>query len=154
MYDDNAYLEPQHSQNNLFKYFQEHLDIFGDTDAYSATLKSAQLGGEGRPKLPFLKIAKSDLNFERKDQTVSIFGTYFSQILSKRSFESIQEKQIPKCFPAGPLFLVFLTKSLSICSSSTNLLHPSNNLSTLCNPRIFTTLPYSEPQHIQNRRLT
>ena len=34
-----AYSEPWHSQNSLFKYFQGYLGIFKDIDGYSATLR-------------------------------------------------------------------------------------------------------------------
>ena len=38
MKEDQAYSEPSHSQNSLFKRFQRYLDIFRDIDTYSATL--------------------------------------------------------------------------------------------------------------------
>ena len=37
------YSEPWQSQNSLFKHLQQYLDIFRDTDAYSATPTDAQL---------------------------------------------------------------------------------------------------------------
>ena len=63
---------------------------------------------------PFLKIKKGALIFEKRS------WLYPSSILS--SSKSIQEKKVPKFFSAGPSFLVFLTKCLSKCSISQNLL--------------------------------
>ena len=45
------YSEPWQSQNNLLKHLQQYLDIFRDTDAYSATPTDAQLGGRGEASL-------------------------------------------------------------------------------------------------------
>ena len=53
------------------------MEIFRDIDAYSATLTGAQLGGEGRTPLLFLKIEKSVLILERKALIVLIFGLNF-----------------------------------------------------------------------------
>ena len=47
MSDDLAYVEPWHSQNNLFKHFQRYLGIFRDIEAYSNTLRGAQPWGIG-----------------------------------------------------------------------------------------------------------
>ena len=44
---DQAYSEPWHSHNSLFKHFHEYLGIFRDIDAYSATLTCMQLSGRG-----------------------------------------------------------------------------------------------------------
>ena len=63
MQDDYAYTEPWHSQNSLFKHFQEYLGIFRNIDTYSARLTGAQVGEEERPSLPFLKIEESVLIF-------------------------------------------------------------------------------------------
>ena len=45
------YSEPWQSQNSLFKHLQQYLDIFRDTDAYSAKPTDAQLGGTGEASL-------------------------------------------------------------------------------------------------------
>ena len=55
MSDDQAYSEPWHSQNSLFKHFQGYLGIFRDNDVYSATLTGAQLGGREEPSLYFFQ---------------------------------------------------------------------------------------------------
>ena len=49
IYDEQAYSQPWHSQNNLFNHFQRYLSIFRDIDAYSATLTGVQ---PGRKKFP------------------------------------------------------------------------------------------------------
>ena len=62
----------------MSKYFQGYLGIFKDVDSHATTLTGAQLGGEGKPPLPFLKIEKGVLIFERKALIVSIFELNFS----------------------------------------------------------------------------
>ena len=78
MKEDQAYSEPSHSQNSLFKRFQRYLDIFRDIDTYSATLTGTQLKRKGRPPLPFLKIEKNCLILERQALIVTIFGLNFT----------------------------------------------------------------------------
>ena len=46
-----SYSEPWQSQNSLFEHFQQYLDIFRDTDAYSTTPTDAQLGGREEASL-------------------------------------------------------------------------------------------------------
>ena len=67
MEDDQAYSQPWHSQNSLFKHFQGYLGIFKDIDVHSATLRGAQIREMWRG-LPFsvLKIRKSALILEEK----------------------------------------------------------------------------------------
>ena len=55
MSDDQAHSELWHSQNRLFKHFRGYLGIFGDIDAYSATLKPATRRGGGLPSSFFWK---------------------------------------------------------------------------------------------------
>ena len=77
MKDDHAYSEPWHSQSRLFKHFQGYVGIFNDIDVYSATLRGAQLEGEGKSTLSFLKFGNSALILERKALIVSIFELNF-----------------------------------------------------------------------------
>ena len=88
MSDDQPYSEPWHSQDSLFKHFQGYLGIFRDIDAYSVTLKGAQLGEESRGSLPFpfLIIEKGALIWENKALIMSIFGL---NLPFKCSFNSI-----------------------------------------------------------------
>ena len=44
MLEDQAYSEPCHIQNSLFKHYPGYLGIFRDADAYSVTFTGAQLG--------------------------------------------------------------------------------------------------------------
>ena len=71
--------------------------------------------GEGRSSLPFLKIKKCPDFLNEGPDCVHHWVKF-----SIQNVEYLGEKT-SKCFPAGPLFLVFLTKSLLKCSSSTNL---------------------------------
>ena len=67
MSDDQAYPEPLHSQNSLFKHFQGYLGIFRDTDRYSATSTGAQLKGGGETSFTLCKNLKKYADFEKKD---------------------------------------------------------------------------------------
>ena len=102
---------PWHSQDSLLKHFQEYLGIFRDIDAYSATLTGAQ-PGKGGERIHILK---------RKDRIVFHHWVKFSiqNVVLRVSRRKCFLKS-PKYFPAMPLFLVFLTKCLSKCPSSTN----------------------------------
>ena len=50
----------------LCKYFQGHLGIFRDIDAYSSTLTDVQLGGGGRSSLSFLENRKKYSDFGKE----------------------------------------------------------------------------------------
>ena len=78
MSDDQAYSEPWHGQNNLFKHFQRYLGIFRGIDAHSAIFTGVQIERRWRGfPCPFLKIEKSVLILERKVLIVFIFGLNF-----------------------------------------------------------------------------
>ena len=75
---------------------------------------------------------------------------------------SASRRKISECFPAGTPSFVFLTKCLSKCPSSTNILiHAYWDITKGCsglfkhmqhpvyNPHIFATLLYSEPWHLE-----
>ena len=78
------------------------------------------MGGEGRPPRAFLKI-ENVLILKRKAFIVSMFRLSFP---FKNFVLRVSAKKTAKCFPAGPLFLLFLTKWLLKCSSSTKPLPP------------------------------
>ena len=105
----------------MFKYFQGYLGIFRDIDTYSATFTGVQLERRGKPPLLFLKIEESALIFEKKALIVFIFGLNFP---FKMQFKEYTGEKTPKCFP-GHIFLMFLTKYLSKCRSSTKPPLPS-----------------------------
>ena len=58
-----------------------YLGIFRDIDAYLDTLTGAQLGGEGRTPMSFLKIENSAQILEKKALIVSFFQLQFPLIL-------------------------------------------------------------------------
>ena len=101
---------------SLFKHFQGHLGIFGDTDTFSATLTGAQLGGGGRPPPPFFESRKKCPDFGKKrPDCVHPWVTFSIQnivLVASRRKNS-------KIFPCESFFLVFLTKCLLKCHSST-----------------------------------
>ena len=77
MSDDQAYTEPWHSQNNLFKHFQGYLGIFTDIEAYSNTLRGAQLWGIGEASPILFENRKDCPYFRKKTLTESIFPLNF-----------------------------------------------------------------------------
>ena len=77
--------------------------------------KRATKEGEGGPSLLFLKIGKNSQIFERKALCPSFKFPIQNVVLR------VSRRKNSKCFPAGPHFLVFLTKSLSKDPGSTNL---------------------------------
>ena len=89
-----AYSEPWHSQNSLFKHFQGYLEIMRYIDAYSATLSGALL--------------KKDRDWLHLWLKFSIQNVVL--ILSWKKIQNVSLRGF---------FLVFLTKCLSNCSSST-----------------------------------
>ena len=63
-------------------------------------------GLEGRPPLPFLKIEKSVLIFEKKERSwlhLSLGYIFYSKLVLRVS----RRKKTPKCSPARPLFCCF-----------------------------------------------
>ena len=98
-----------HSQNSLFKHFQGYLGTLRNTNAYSATLKSAQLGRRGEASPNLFENWEKCPEFGKKALTVSIIGL---NVPFKMQFSKYLGEKTPKCFPVGPLFLVFLTKCL------------------------------------------
>ena len=67
MSDDQAYPEPWHSQNSLFKHFQGYLGTSRNTYRYSATSTGAQLKGGGETSFTLFKNLKKYPDFEKKD---------------------------------------------------------------------------------------
>ena len=67
MQGDQACSEPWHSHNSLFKHFQGYLDIFRETDTYSATLTGAKLGERERSALYFFENQKKCPDLGKKD---------------------------------------------------------------------------------------
>ena len=101
--------------------------IFKDIQAYSGILMNIQPHSQARKKgrggrkwtsSTLFEIKKCVLILGRKALIVSIFGLNFP---FKIQFQKYLGETLPKCFPVGPLFLVFLTKCLSKCRSSTIL---------------------------------
>ena len=84
------------------------MGIFKDIDAYTITLTGAQLEGRGKVSLLFFKIEKSVLILERKALCLPWVKFSIQNVVLRVSW-----RKTPKCFAAGPLFLVFLTKCLS-----------------------------------------
>ena len=80
--DDQAYSEPYYSQSSFSKHFQEFLVIFRDTDVYSATLTSVQLGG---------------INYVHL-----WFKIFIENIVLK-----VSGRNTPTCFPVWRFFLHF-----------------------------------------------
>ena len=118
MSDDQAYIAPWHSQNSLFKHFQEYLGISKDTDGYSATIIGVQKGG-GKTSSTLFKNLKKYPDFEKKDPDCVHLWVKFS---AENIVLGVSRRKGFKMFPCGTLFFVFLTKCLSKCPSSTN--HP------------------------------
>ena len=153
-----VYLEPEASSKAcrkckiscIFKHFQGYLSIFRDIDKYLATLTGMQLGGEGRPFLPFWKIGKS-VKFSIQKVVLRV-----------------SRRKNSKMFPCGASFSVFFfwqtlygsalvpqtshfplpSRYWGIFTHIETLLRHTQTyfgiFSTLYNPRIFTNLPYSE----------
>ena len=84
------------------------MGIFKDIDAYTITLTGAQLEGRGKVSLLFFKIEKSVLIWERKALCQPSVKFSIQNVVLRVSW-----RKTPKCFAAGPLFLVFLMKCLS-----------------------------------------
>ena len=78
MSDDQAYPEPWHSQNSLFKHFQGYLGISRDTDGYSATITSVQLKGRGETSFALFKNLKRCPDYEKKDPDCAHLWVKFS----------------------------------------------------------------------------
>ena len=117
--------------------------------------KDAQLGRRWESFPALFKIRKKCSNFGKKGPDCVYHWVKFSV---ENVVLRVSRIKTPKCFPAGPLFLVFFTKCLSKCTSSTMPAYSSETLlrhiqtysgifSIQCNAHIFTTLPYSKPCH-------
>ena len=123
-------LETWHSKKSLFKHFQGYLGLFRDIDAYSATLTGhTQLERRGEASPALFKIKEKCPDFEKKGPDYINLWVEFS---IKNLVLRISRKKTPECFPKGPLFLVFLTKCLSLC--------PIQQTRNIQNSGIFSTL--------------
>ena len=80
---------------------QRCLGIFWDIDEYSFTLTGAQLGKEGRPLFPFLKIEKKCPDFWKKSPD-------FAHLSVKLSIQNValraSRRKNSKMFPCGASF--------------------------------------------------
>ena len=95
MSDNQAYSEPWHSQNSLFKYFRRYLGIFRDIDAYSATLTSMQLRRRWDTSTASYENWKKVPWFWKEKPWLCPFRLNFPFIYN------------PKCFHVGPFFCCF-----------------------------------------------
>ena len=125
MSDDQADSEPWHSQNSLFKHFQAYLGIFRGIAAYSATLTDEQLRGRGEASPALFENRKKCPHFGKKDpDCIHLWVKFSIQNIVLR----VSRRKNSQIFHAGPFFLVFLTKCLSKCPSSTKLQCPEKFL--------------------------
>ena len=133
--------------------------MFRDINAYSVTLTGTQLEGRGETSPSIFEIKKS-LDFGNKG-----LDCVHLKFLIQNVVLRISKTNISKMFPCGPSFSFFLCCWRNVYQSALVLQpHPAQKkilvehlhssivlftysgiFSTLCNPRIFTTLPYSEP---------
>ena len=101
MSDDQAYSEPWHSQNSLFKRFPGYLGIFRDIDAYSATLTGAQLKGRGEASPTLFENRKKYPDFGKKGpDSVHLWVKFSIQNIFLRA----SRRKNFKMFPCGALF--------------------------------------------------
>ena len=122
------YIQSQNSFLSIFKEIQVYSEILMFIQPHSR----CAIGGRGDTFPALFKNQKSVLILGRKPLIVFIFHL-------KCSFNSIQEKKLKNVFLLG-FFLVFLTKYLSECLSSTN--SASKTFRILNSERL--------PRHIQN----
>ena len=123
MSDDHtySYSDLWHSQNSLFKHFQEYLGIFRGIDQYSATFTSAQLGGRGEASPVLFENRKKCLGFGKKGPDCD----HWVKLSIQNVLLRIPRRKNTKMDPCGASFLVFLPKYLSMCSRSINLYLPA-----------------------------
>ena len=108
MQDDQAYSESWHSQNSLFKHFRRCLSIFSHIDAYSATLKGAQIVRRGAASWPFLEIEKKCPDFGKKfPDCVHLCFNIQSGILGILQYS----ERFHNCIPTNIQSPVIFTKS-------------------------------------------
>ena len=107
----------------LFKYFQGYLGIFTEIDAFINTHRNAAKEGVSGWGSTFFWKAKTMHGFgEKRSHCVHYWLKFSIQNVVLR----VSKRKTLKCFPAGPFFLVFLTKYLWKCLSSTKLPLPEN----------------------------
>ena len=107
MPDDQSYSEPRHSQNSLFKYFEECLDIFRDIDAFSATLISWQLRERAKTYPAFFENQKKCPNFgKRGPECVHLWTEISNQNIVVR----VPRRKNSKTSPCRTLFYCVFDK--------------------------------------------
>ena len=120
--DDQACSEPWYSQNNLLKDFQRYLGIFNGIDVFPVTLTGVQLRWKGEASLDLLENRKNYHDFGKKGPDFIRLWVMFP---IQNIFLRVSRRKNSKILHCRPFFLVFLTKCLSKCPSSTTFLPPA-----------------------------